>query len=210
MIKYESDYDRVFDIIDRPEAYSADELAEILSDPTTREIYYLLSATASAVGAAEEPDADAEWREFTRKHTGRRRRFRPLGGRAASIAFIIFSSIVAVGAGIVATVAVIERRANVAEVAETKTIAVDTMPTPSTEMPERPAPLLFEDETLETIMSEVAEAYGVEVVFAGREAAELHLYYRLDRTLPLDEIISRLNTFERINITHKGQRLIID
>ena len=71
-------------------------------------------------------------------------------------------------------------------------------------------PIMFEDEPLETIMRDVADAYGVEVKFNSKKAASLHLYYKLDLSLPLNEVVEQLNTFEQINIKQDGGLLTID
>ena len=69
---------------------------------------------------------------------------------------------------------------------------------------------MFEDEPLEKIMKEVADAYGVKVKFNSKNAASLHLYYKFDPSLPLTEVVEQLNTFEQINIRHTGNILTID
>ena len=61
-------------------------------------------------------------------------------------------------------------------------------------------PILFEDVPLQTILFEVGKIYGVEVRYNNRRTASLHLYYRLDPHLSLDEIIRQLNNFDQINI----------
>ena len=73
-----------------------------------------------------------------------------------------------------------------------------------------PIPIMFENEPLDAIMKEVAAAYGVEVKFNNREVASLHLYYKLDTSLPLNEVVEQLNTFEQINIKQYGNLLNID
>ena len=70
--------------------------------------------------------------------------------------------------------------------------------------------MLFEDATLQAIMDEVAKTYRVQISFNDKDAAALHLYYKFDPALPLDEIIAQLNAFEQINITRNGDTLIID
>ena len=69
---------------------------------------------------------------------------------------------------------------------------------------------MFENEPLDKIMKKIAEAYGVEVKFNSSETASLHLYYKLDPSLPLDEVVEQLNTFEQINIRQDGDILNID
>lgn len=62
----------------------------------------------------------------------------------------------------------------------------------------------------EDIMKAVSANYGVDVVFNNKEAATLHLYYRLDPSLTIDEVISQLNTFEQIDIKRQGEMLTIN
>ncbi|MDE6769317.1 MAG: DUF4974 domain-containing protein [Muribaculaceae bacterium] len=218
MDKHESKYDTVFDIIDHPEKYPVDRLNEILSDPETREIYNLLCKADSAIEADKEVDVDAQWEDFSQKHFIRRRTFLTrFGSRAASIAVIICTSLVAVAAGIAVTVAVMDHKSELVSNKEIKTETssittpssnVTTVQTDTTEVPT--APVMFENEPLETIMKTVAAVYNVEVKFNNEEAANLHLYYKLNPSLPLDEVVSQLNTFEQINITRNGNILTID
>ena len=71
-------------------------------------------------------------------------------------------------------------------------------------------PVMFENEPLEKIMNEVAKTYRVEVKFKDENVASLHLYYKLDPSLTLNDVIEQLNTFEQINIRRNGNTLIID
>ena len=58
-------YELVLDIVEHPEKYTSGQLAEIMSDQETREIYNLLCKTESAIEANEEVDVDAEWENFS-------------------------------------------------------------------------------------------------------------------------------------------------
>lgn len=210
-------YELAFDIIENPENYTSEQLGAIFSDLETREIYNLLCKTDSAVKTARETDVDAEWKYFSKKHIKHQHRHFSWGGsRAASVAAIVCSSIVAVAAGIVLTVSVINHGTKqqidngyapdsvyLAEPigslsTKTDTIAVDL------------TPLIFENESLESIMKMIATIYGVDVRFNNKEVAALHLYYKLDPSLPLDEVLSQLNTFEQINIKRNGKTLTIN
>ncbi len=210
-------YDIVLDIIENPDKYTSSQLEEILSDPETREIYTLLCKTDSAIEAGKTVDVDAEWDKFSRKHAIRpRSAFRWKSGRAASIAIIVCTSIAAIAAGIVITEAVKDKNTTpVAENVSDATTLADAIPQESTierrdSIMELPSPVMFEDDSLETIMNAIAATYRVNVIFRNKEAATLHLYYRLDPSLPLDDVISQLNTFEQINIIRNGDALTID
>ena len=209
-------YELVLDIVEHPEKYTSEQLAEIMSDPETREIYNLLCKTNSAIEANEEVDVDAEWENFSEKHAVRPRRSKFwFGNRAASIAAIVGTSIVAVAAGIAVTMTVIDHKPEpIAEnvVVDTSVIAVstDTLTTKNDSVLVSLTPIMFENKPLEKIMKEVADSYGVEVKFNNKEAALLHLYYKFDPSLPLTEVVEQLNTFEQINIKQNGKILIID
>lgn len=211
-------YEIVLDIVEHPDRYTAEQIRDIMSNPETRDIYNLLCKVGSAVKAGKEPDVDAEWERFAQKHDVRpRRRYLTwFGSRAASIAAIAATSIVAVAAGIALTVAVTEHKsepvndspAKTASAARTIAPAVTGVPADSITVSENS--VMFEDESLEAIMNEVAAVYGVEVIFDNKEASGLRLYYKLNSSLPLDEVVSQLNTFEQINITLKDNMLTIE
>lgn len=209
-------YDLVLDIIEHPEKYSSEQLAEIMSESETRDIYNLLCKTDSAVEAYQDSDINAEWKIFSDKNKVRlHRTFLCPGSRAASIAAIIGTSIIAVAAGIVATVAVIDHRQK--PIGDNATVASSVIANPTDKITIQndtvkfgADAIMFEDESLENIMKDVADAYGIEVKFNNNETASLHLYYKFDPSLPLNEVVEQLNTFERIKIERNGNILIIN
>ena len=209
-------YDLVLDIIEHPDKYSSEQLAEIMSEPETREIYNLLCKTESAIKDSEEPDVSSEWEKFSDSRLVRSRRvFSWFGNRAASIAAIVGSSIVAVAAGIAVTVSVIDHKSepfaeNTAVAPSAVAISTDTIATKCDTVNVYMTPVMFENEPLEKIMNEVAKTYRVEVKFKDENVASLHLYYKLDPSLTLNDLIEQLNTFEQINIRRNGNTLIID
>ncbi len=209
-------YELVLDIIERPDRYTLEQLAEIMSDPETREIYNLLCKTNSAIDAGKNVDVDAEWEKFSNKYAVHHSRsFFGLGNRAASIVAITATSIIAVAAGIAVTVAIIDHKpelmADECTVSQgVEVVTTDAINTRIDSVYVVLCPVVFENEPLEKIMKGIACAYGVEVKFNNRDAALLHLYYKLDPTLPLNEVVEQLNTFEQINIKQNGNILIID
>lgn len=220
-------YDLVLDILANPGKYPPGRLEEILSDPGTREIYDLLCETVTAAGEPEPVDIDRQWKTFKARRMLRPRRFVWLGSRAATIAVALITSLVAVAIGVAVTVSISRSKPAKAEIvavaeqsatatsasavtaapADTVAAAPDAAPDAA---PAQAEPVLFEDATLQAIMDEVAKTYRVQISFNDKDAAALHLYYKFDPALPLDEIIAQLNAFEQINITRNGDTLIID
>ena len=222
-------YDLVLDIIGHPENFSQEQLKELLADKETREIYNLLCKTGSAVNReCDSLDADAEWEAFKEKRlTGdggssakparRIKLVSWLSSRAASTAIVIglsITSIAAIGIGIKMMA---DRQQTTAKeaVAGVKPLAPaadggDTIRTATRQKPAPAEPIVFENATLETILTATGEYYGVSVRYANNEAKTLRLYFRLDASLPLAEIIGQLNTFDRINITLKDNTLTVN
>ena len=209
-------YDLVLDIIEHPDKYSSEQLAEIMSEPETRKIYNLLCKTEAAIKDSDAPDVNSEWEKFSNSRLVRPRRvFSWFGSRAASIAAIAGSSIVAVAAGIAVTVSVIGHKSepnaeNTAIAPSAVAISTNTIATKCDTVNVNMTPVMFENEPLEKIMNEVAKTYRVEVKFKDENVASLHLYYKLDPSLALNDVIEQLNTFEQINIRRNGNTLIID
>ncbi|MDE6301128.1 MAG: DUF4974 domain-containing protein [Muribaculaceae bacterium] len=210
-------YELVLDIIEHSGKYSAEQLSDILSDPEKREIYNLLCKVDTALKDCPEIDVDAEWRTFSHTYTVRsHRHFRLFGSRAAAIAAIICTSIIAMIAGIAVTGSLIDHRsapdnpATTGVIDSRMTVPVETIALEVDEMNAEQNPIIFENETLGVIMAHVGEVYGIDVKFNDDEASSLHLYYRFDPSLSLDEVVAQLNTFNCINISRNGKTLFID
>ncbi|MDE6578488.1 MAG: DUF4974 domain-containing protein [Muribaculaceae bacterium] len=217
MDNYDSKYDVVLDIIEHPGNYTPEQLDNIFSDSETREIYNLICKADSAIESNRKIDVEAEWKIFSRKNSLRRSiPFMRFNSRAASIWLIISSSVVAVAAGIAITVSVADQKSapdvkdEVALHSPSASNEEEKTVTEADSMKIDMEPVIFEDETLETIMKKIATNYGISIKFNNKEAATLHLYYKFDPALPLDEVIGQLNMFEQINIRQSGDTLTID
>ena len=214
-------YELVFDIIEHPHNYTSQELEAIMADPETRDIYNLLCKTDSALESHNvEVDVDSEWRNFSKGNGFVKRRFRRFSGRAASIVAIVCCSVVAMAVGIAVSVAIsnhteegkqTEKVMNKLASAEEKS-SEDTINhvAQTYDSNVKRGEILFENEPLSVIMDTVCSSYGLETRFENDEVASLHLYYKFDPSMELDEILEQLNTFESITITKEGNLLIID
>lgn len=210
-------YDLVIDIVGHPEKYPAEQLEKILSHAETREIYNLMCETVSAVKETGPADIDAQWQSFCRRRINRPRRMLWSGSRAASIAVLLFTSLVAVAIGVAVAVSVakpapkqIAGDTPAAVFGDAVTAVADTIAAGQDSEPVAVEPIMFEDAALQTIMDEVAKTYHVKVIFNNSASASLHLYYKFDPSLSLDEIIGQLNNFEQINITRTGNTVNIN
>lgn len=213
-------YDLVLDLIEHPTEYSPERIAEILSDPEAREIYNLLCMADSTLASTDaEVDVDAEWQKFSQCHKKPKFQFLWSGSRAASIAAIAFTSLAAVAVGITVAVKTSEPKPQPIEVTAESSVErpvtiSDTIGKDSTVVTEVVAvlntPIVFEDTSLEEILNRVAEVHGATVEYKRPETAQLHLYYKFDPTISLNETVEQLNTFEQINIRISGKKITVD
>lgn len=213
-------YDVVFDIIEHPENYTSARLSEILSDPETREIYNVLVRTQSAAKSREtmsQAEVDEQWNRFERAHPTSRLRFLWLSGRAASIALVIVSSVVAFAVGITIKVGLDHVNTDDAVVvaarvdaAKSLAVASDTIAPPSESPSDKPtSPVLFDNASLGEIVGTISKAYGVNARFEVETKKQLHLFYKFDPKNTLQSIVDQLNNFEQIDITLEGGELVV-
>lgn len=66
---------------------------------------------------------------------------------------------------------------------------------------ENSSEILFENASLESIMNSVSERYRVKVVYENETTKGIRLYYSLDCSLSLEEVINQLRHFEELDIT---------
>lgn len=207
-------YDFVLDLVEHPDKYSDEDIAGILADSETKEIYTLLCKTGAALdaGSMSPAEVDGEWRRFTARNFSRHGLS---GSRAASIAATIaLVSLVSAGVGVTITLSRPEKTAEPVPAAEQPAapraaIDVDKTAVATDTTQTILAPVIYEDVELGTILTEIARHYGVTVEYGNKEAAGLHLYYKFDPTQSIDETVEQLNTFNHINIRVDGTTLTI-
>ncbi len=136
--------------------------------------------------------------------------------KAASVIIVFVISIAAVAAGIGIS-RIKKNKSDIhtavtlpSTVAPTERISKDGVVNLADSIKQEGKVLTFENESLKAILKKIEELYEVNVIVNNEEAATLKLYYKLDTSLPLREIIDRLNTFEQINIRYEDNTLTID
>lgn len=213
-------YDSVLDVLEHPDKYTPSEIEEILSDSEAKEFYTLLCKTGASMKINEGipcPEVDEEWKKMTNRHRANRFRFLFFGNRVATIAIISLTALAAVALGVAVAVKQMDRR--VPDAAQNSAPAVDEKALGAVIEQNDTAicdsllpkePVLYKDVTLKEILDVVEGCYGVSVDYLNAETAKLHLYYRFNPELPLDEVIDQLNTFEQINIRIEGTNLIVE
>lgn len=210
-------YDIVLDIIEHPDKYSDEEIANMLSDKETAEIYEAVALTASSVKSdLDDPDVEKEWIRFKRQNDviSTRRAFKP-GIRAASLGLLIVSSLAALSIGIGVSIGFsgdstpgISKDSEVknessaeAIISEPDTSAIEDSITANA------TPILYEDAYLREILDEVCRIYHYPIKYESGNTPELRLYFRLDPSASLQETVERLNMFDSFDISLEGDTI---
>lgn len=210
-------YSTVLDLIEHPERYTPEMSAKLLADPDTREIYNILCKTCGtlhASGPSAHTDIDEEWKKFAKLHLGKHNRFTWKRNSAAAIAILTISSLTAIAIGIAMSTNLPVHSGDTTEDNNTpitqNRVTASHKETESDSITQLKSPVIFEDESLATILRTVAAQHSVSVTYLSSSTPELHLYYKYDPPLKLDDIVEQLNTFGQINIRIEGENLIVD
>ena len=71
-------------------------------------------------------------------------------------------------------------------------------------------PLVYENAELQNILTPIAGHFHLQVTYQNESARHIRLFQQLEKNMSLDDIIELLNHFEKVNIRHEGQTLIVE
>lgn len=71
-------------------------------------------------------------------------------------------------------------------------------------------PLVYENAELQNILPPIAGHFHLQVTYQNESARHIRLFLQLEKNMSLDDIIELLNHFEKVNIRHEGQTLIVE
>ena len=71
-------------------------------------------------------------------------------------------------------------------------------------------PLVYENAELQNILTPIAGHFHLQVTYHNESARHIRLFLQLEKNMSLDDIIELMNHFEKVNIRHEGQTLIVE
>ena len=71
-------------------------------------------------------------------------------------------------------------------------------------------PLVYENAELQNILTPIAGHFHLQLTYQNESARHIRLFLQLEKNMSLDDIIELLNHFEKVNIRHEGQTLIVE
>ena len=196
----------LFQMMEQPQLYTAEEWQEILSDEECREIYTLMAKTKSAFDSQKEIDdktIDAEWKKLT---LSSRRNWLRVAAMFIGILMLSCIALAAIhisrhvygnhDAGELQSPTQETRISN----SNQQTVEADSI---STE------PKLYDNVPLGEIFQDISNHYNVKVVYQNDDAPRLRLFYRWKPEYTLEKVVEMLNNFEWIQIQAENDTLFI-
>lgn len=216
--------DRILELIEDPAIFDEARIRMMLEDPETAEIYRTINKTVDSLIETGEPDLNKEWNAFVEKNHyalkhGGNGIFRQIFSRKISAAiFIAIASLSLLAAGIGIGTTLSKRNSKEGlEIEEMNNhtydkkseIYEDTLMSEISTVMEQPI-VIYKDESLENILNEIAEHYGVAIMYKNDAVKNLNLYFQWNQSQSLAETLSQLNHFQQINIIVNDNTMIVE
>ena len=174
-----------------PEKYTDEQLDQMLDEANT-----------------PMPDANEEWAKFQTAHVAPQSHTKGWMQIAATIVGVLMLSGItyaAISHFIITEekpkVAVTERKPDVKRVEQTYGLEV---------APTKKAPVIFNNVELQQIMQYVADGYDVKVEFKNKGARTIRFYLQWEAEDTLQEIIDKINHFEKVHLTLNEETITIE
>ena len=204
----------LLDMQEHPEQFSEQALKAMLDDP---EVHELMDATAALKQAmmaddnqADNYDVDVEWQQFEASHfpeEGSKRGW--LKVAASTIGVLVVSGIA------FAAIHIVRHTTNAAEdpqpQIEENRVANHQLPTDTLKTDTVPSRVVrYEEATLEQILTDMADYYGLSLNWKSEEAKTLRLFYIWNKQQSAAGAIGSMNSFERIRLELNDSTLTAD
>ena len=231
-------WDMLLDLLEHPEKYSETQKDELLGDEEVNELYLQLIETRQSLDFAKSkegmnmPSIDAEWEKLKEEkqqkeemnqnaETQQTAKLFPLWSpmrKVASVAAVLVVSGITFAAIHLVTRSHQASDKHNTELVSSRKDSIQQVPTPQKSNIEEKTdsaslaqlPLVYENAELQNILTPIAGHFHLQVTYQNESARHIRLFLQLEKNMSLDDIIELLNHFEKVNIRHEGQTLIVE
>ena len=208
--------DLLFQMLEHPHDYSEAQWQEILADDECRELYTLMAKTKSAARQAHVTDEaiDAEWQRLAQAERPRAAvvpLWRKIAAAAAIVVAFFGITIAAVQTDLFGLVPSGDKvESDSRAIVQNERTEVTLEKTTVEEIPVNAEPRLYDNVTLEQMLTELAAYYQVDVEYRSDDVRSVRLYYQWEPDYSLDKVVEMLSHFEAFNIHLEGNKLIVE
>ncbi len=204
---------QLLEMLDNPDAYTEQQIQNIIiHDEDTRETYRLMveAKRSSRHRQNKKPvDIDAAWQRFNQKSQPKQSSSNWMKIAASFIGVLLVSGIAFAAIHIVRQYQ--KQETPQTEITENVTNPVTTLPADTINKDTVTVqPVIYDNIPLEKMLPEIAAHYDVKVVFANDEARGLRFHFVWNPQQGIDQVISDLNQFERLNATLKDDVINVE
>lgn len=194
----EDKIEQLLEAIEHPEAYSDEALERLFEDEEVRDCYELYVSCRQGKWSPKTVST-AETIVFNS-----RKYLFPV--RKLIIAAIFIGAVILSGI----TYAMFFSEKSPAPKTEKAAISTQTAPAVQTSVFTKDTTLTFQDMELNAILETVAPHYQVSVEYRNEHIRHIRLYTKWNTAEPLEQVVERLNGFEKVNITIDHNLLIAE
>ena len=219
---------RLLEMLEHPEAYSEQQIHDIInSDEETSATYRLMVAAKQGyrhMQTAQNEDVDAAWQRFENEKL-KTKSNKTATEQPLSSFFSLHSSIQKLAASFIGILLIsgiafaaihmvrqhqkpivqnTEQTANITK--PVNIVPIDTLNNDTAIV----QPIVYDNMPLEEVLQEIAKYYGAEVTFQNEEARQLRFHFVWNQQQGMEKVISDLNHFKRLHVTMKKNQLIVE
>ena len=231
-------WDLLLDLLEHPEKYSEIQKDELLGDEEVNELYQQLIETRQSLDFAKSkekmkmPSIDAEWEKLKEEKQQKEEMSQSAETQQTAKLFPLWSpmrKVAAVAAVLVvsgitfAAIHLVTRSHQASDKHNTELVASRKDSIQQVSAPQKSnieektdsaslaqLPLVYENAELQNILTPIAGHFHLQVTYQNESARHIRLFLQLEKNMSLDDIIELLNHFEKVNIRHEGQTLIVE
>lgn len=231
-------WDMLLDLLEHPEKYSETQKDELLGDEEVNELYQQLIETRQSLDFAmskkkmKMPSIDAEWEKLKEEKQQKEEMSQNAETQQTAKLFPLWSpmrKVAAVAAVLVvsgitfAAIHLVTRSHQPSDNSNTELVASQKDSIQQVSAPQKSnieektdsaslaqLPLVYENAELQNILTPIAGHFHLQVTYQNESARHIRLFLQLEKNMSLDDIIELLNHFEKVNIRHEGQTLIVE
>jgi len=219
-------WDMLLDLLEHPEKYSETQKDELLGDEEVNELYQQLVETRQSLDFAKSkeemkmPSIDEEWKklkEEKKQSTEVVSLWSPMRKVAAVAAVLVVSGFAFAAIHLALLSRQTSDKNNTELIAASKDSVLEVSFTRKANIEEKAdsaslaqLPLVYENAELQNILTPIAEHFHLQVTYQNEAARHIRLFLQLEKNMSLDDIIELMNHFEKVNIRHEGQTLIVE
>ena len=231
-------WDMLLDLLEHPEKYSETQKDELLGDEEVNELYQQLIETRQSLDFAmskekmKMPSIDAEWEKLKEEKQQKEEMSQNAETQQTAKLFPLWSpmrKVAAVAAVLVvsgitfAAIHLVTRSHQPSDNSNTELVASQKDSIQQVSAPQKSnieektdsaslaqLPLVYENAELQNILTPIAGHFHLQVTYQNESARHIRLFLQLEKNMSLDDIIELMNHFEKVNIRHEGQTLIVE